>query len=72
MKRLFISLLLALVTIVTFAQNPTDGTLKFLGIPIDGTKENMITQLKARDSSIAPMTIASRGSSMAKMLKSTW
>ncbi len=48
MKRLITIILLTLSTLLVAAQNNNAGTLKFLGIPIDGTKENMITQLKTK------------------------
>lgn len=48
MKRLITTLLLVLSTLFVAAQNNNAGTLKFLGIPIDGTKENMIAQIKAK------------------------
>lgn len=48
MKRLLTILLLMLLTLLATAQSNNAGTLKFMGIPIDGTKENMITQLKAK------------------------
>ena len=49
MKRILILLVLALAAVSSYAQSPSDGTLKFLGIPVDGTKEAMISQLQAKD-----------------------
>ena len=37
-----------LSTLFATAQSNNAGTLKFMGIPIDGTKKNMITQLKTK------------------------
>lgn len=48
MKHLLTILLLILSTLLAAAQSNNAGTLKFMGIPIDGTKKNMITQLKAK------------------------
>ena len=45
MKRIITTAVLALMTIVAIAQTP-DGTLKFLGIPVDGKKSEMIEALK--------------------------
>lgn len=49
MKRILIILVCAFAILSTYAQNTSDGTLKFLGIPVDGSKEEMISQLKAKD-----------------------
>lgn len=46
MKRFFLFLTMALLSVASsFAQ---DNTLKFLGIPVDGTEANMIAQLKQK------------------------
>lgn len=45
MKRLFFILTLIIWSVASFAQ---DNTLKFLGIPVDGTEANMIAQLKQK------------------------
>lgn len=46
MKRFIFTILLTVCTLVSFAQE--GGPLKFLGIPIDGTKEAMIFKLKGK------------------------
>ena len=38
----------AMITVVAIAQTPDDGTLKFLGIPVDGAKLEMIQQLQRK------------------------
>lgn len=48
MKRLLASILLTLVSCLLFAQKSTDNTLKFLGIPVDGTEQRMIASLKEK------------------------
>ena len=45
MKRFLITFLFVLITIAAIAQ---DNTIKFLGIPIDGTKKEMISKLQAK------------------------
>ena len=45
MKRLFALVALCLLSIVAFAQK---DVTKFLGIPVDGTKTQMIQKLKAK------------------------
>lgn len=45
MKRLIFSLLISLITISAFAKK---DVTKFLGIPVDGTKSEMIQKLKAK------------------------
>ena len=45
MKRFLITFLFVLMTIVVIAQ---DNTIKFLGIPVDGTKKEMISKLQAK------------------------
>ena len=45
MKRLITILSLLLISVVAFAQG---GPLKFLGIPIDGTEAQFISQLKGK------------------------
>lgn len=37
------------VCLLSLAQTPEDKVLKFLGIPVDGTKEHMIAELKKKD-----------------------
>lgn len=46
MKRFLITFLFVLITITTIAQE--SNTIKFLGIPIDGTKKEMISKLQAK------------------------
>ena len=48
MKRLVTSFVLVLVSLLLFAQKTTDNTLKFLGIPVDGTEQQMIASLKEK------------------------
>ena len=47
MKKVFITLVFILTTIVSFSQS-TDNTLKFLGHPVDGSKESMERHLRSR------------------------
>ena len=49
MRKIVVTALLALFACVALAQTSSEGTLKFLGIPVDGTKEAMISQLKAKN-----------------------
>lgn len=35
-------------SVIAIAQTTTEGTLKFLGIPIDGSKDNMISRIKEK------------------------
>lgn len=44
MKKILFILIMCFVTMTTFAQN----TIKFLGIPVDGSKKEMITKLEAK------------------------
>lgn len=53
MKKLFATTLLLVLSLTTQAQ--TDVT-KFLGIPVDGTKPEMIRQLKAKGFRNVPYT----------------
>lgn len=46
MKRLLTTLIVAMMTFVAMAQTP--ATLKFLGIPVDGSKTEMIRQLRQK------------------------
>ena len=46
MKRFLVTFLFVLMTIVAIAQN--SNTIKFLGIPVDGTKKEMISKLQAK------------------------
>ncbi len=48
MKKSIFTLLLFLIAIVTFGQNSNSGPLKFLGIPIDGTKTKFVSKLKSK------------------------
>ncbi len=48
MKKLIAILLLALCATVASAQNSDEGTLKFLGIPVDGTKDHLVEKIKAK------------------------
>lgn len=44
MKKILFILIMCFVTMTTFAQN----TIKFLGIPVDGSKKEMIMKLEAK------------------------
>ena len=46
MKRFLATFLFVLTTIVSIAQD--NNTIKFLGIPVDGTKKEMISKLQAK------------------------
>ncbi len=46
MKRFLITFLFVLMTITAIAQE--NNTIKFLGIPVDGTKKEMISKLQAK------------------------
>ena len=46
MKRFLITFLFVLMTITTIAQE--SNTIKFLGIPVDGAKKEMISKLQAK------------------------
>lgn len=46
MKRFISCIIFALLANCILAQPNTDNTLKFLGIPVDGTKQQMISNLK--------------------------
>lgn len=46
MKRFLITFLFVLMTITVIAQD--SNTIKFLGIPVDGTKKEMISKLQAK------------------------
>ena len=46
MKRFLITFLFVLMTIVAIAQE--SNTIKFLGIPVDGTKKEMISKLQTK------------------------
>ena len=46
MKRFLATFLFVLMTIAAIAQD--SNTIKFLGIPVDGTKEEMISKLQAK------------------------
>ena len=48
MRRFITTIILLLVSILAIAQTSAEGTLKFLNIPIDGTKENMISRIKEK------------------------
>lgn len=45
MKQLLILFTLLSSAILSFAQPPRLGSINFLGIPVDGTKDNVETQL---------------------------
>ena len=47
MKRFLITFLFVLMTITAIAQE--SNTIKFLGIPVDGTKKEMISKLQERE-----------------------
>lgn len=51
MKKAILSLLISLFALTTFAQN---DVTKFLGIPVDGTKSEMIRKLKAKGFKSSP------------------
>lgn len=46
MKRFLVTFLFVLMTIAAIAQD--SNTIKFLGIPVDGTKKEMISKLQAK------------------------
>ena len=46
MKRFLVTFLFVLATIVSIAQD--NNTIKFLGIPVDGTKKEMISKLQTK------------------------
>lgn len=46
MKKIFCTILLALMTLLSFGQNK--GAIQFLGIPIDGPESQFATKLKAK------------------------
>ena len=46
MKKIFCTILLALITLLSFGQNK--GAIQFLGIPIDGPKSQFTTKLKEK------------------------
>ena len=46
MKRYLLTLLFVLMTVVAIAQD--NNTIKFLGIPVDGNKKEMISKLQAK------------------------
>lgn len=48
MRKLITTILLAALCFTAFAQTSNDGTLKFLGIPIDGPKEQLLEKIKAK------------------------
>ena len=48
MKRIVAFIALTLLSCLLYAQKLTDNTLKFLGIPVDGTEQRMIAGLKER------------------------
>lgn len=54
MKQLITFLALAVFSFTLAAQNKSAGTIKFLGIPVDGSKDEMISQLKEKGFSYAP------------------
>lgn len=48
MKRFFASIILIFAAWSLFAQKSTDNTLRFLGIPVDGTEQQMISSLREK------------------------
>ena len=48
MKRLITIISFLILSFVAFGQNEVDGTIKFMGIPVDGSKEEMISKLKEK------------------------
>lgn len=61
MKKALLITLLTLLSTVCFGQN--GGPLKFLGIPIDGTKSQFVTKLKSKGFIYSHITEVTRGSS---------
>ena len=59
MKKIVTSLILAILTYAAVAQNP--ATLTFLGIPVDGTRAEMVQALKAKGFRYNPYTGALMG-----------
>ena len=48
MRKLTIIILLAALSLTAFAQDSSEGMLKFLGIPIDGPKTQLVEKIKAK------------------------
>ena len=48
MKQLIAIVSLLFLSFFAFAQTGKEGTIKFLGIPVDGSKEEMISKLEAK------------------------
>ena len=48
MKKLIAILSLLIIPFVALGQTEMEGTIKFLGIPVDGSKEEMISKLKEK------------------------
>ena len=48
MRKIVVTALLTLFTCIALAQTSSEGTLKFLGIPVDGSSKHMIERLKER------------------------
>lgn len=48
MKKIVLAFLLIIASVSVFAQSSNEVVLKFLGIPVDGPKEEMISKLKAK------------------------
>lgn len=46
MKKIFLSFILSVITFAAIAQG--NNTIKFLGIPVDGNKKEMISKLQAK------------------------
>ena len=47
MKKIVLSIILCVMTFAAIAQD--NKTIKFLGIPIDGNKKEMISKLQAKE-----------------------
>lgn len=48
MRRLITFLSLLFCSFIAFGQTDSEGTIKFLGIPVDGSKEEMISKLEKK------------------------
>lgn len=48
MKKAIFTILMALICFIGFGQNGNSGPIKFLGIPIDGTKSQFVIKLKSK------------------------
>lgn len=48
MRKLIATTLLTILCLTSFAQNSNEGTIKFLGIPIDGPKAKLVEKIKEK------------------------